>query len=129
MDERADQKFSKAIGLFIRASSGLAILLAFLVVIPLTLWFTWIRHSTIGEPVVLTLFCVSFAWGNISMLKWQRSLRRLGQSSSTRLLLSPRPEDPDELLVWQWGRQFCYSFLAVLVSMSAFGIIKWLNGE
>jgi hypothetical protein len=129
MDSHATRKFSDVMGALVRGSSGLAALMAFLVVVPFTLWFAWARHSTLAEPIVLTLFCLSFAWLNMSILKWQRTFRSLGQSSSARLLLGPRPEDQDELLVWQWGRQFRYAFLAVVVCMIAFGFIKWLNGE
>jgi hypothetical protein len=105
--------------------------MAFLVVIPLTLWFAWVRHSTIAEPVVLTLFCLSFAWGNVVVLKWQRSFRKLGWSSPNKLAfgLGPRPEDPYELHLWQWGTHFRYSFTAILLCMLAFAIIKWLEGD
>jgi hypothetical protein len=129
MNKQPDRKFQHATGSFVRASTGLSVLLAFLLVIPFTLWFTWARHSTMSEPVVLTFFCLSFAWLNFSILKWQRNFRKLGQSSSSRLLLGPRPDDPDEQLAWRWGRQFLYSFLAVLVCMLAFAITKWLEGD
>ena len=129
MNKYSGSGFHGVIGAFVSASSALAILLAFLVVIPLTLWFAWARHSTVDEPLILTLFCLSFGWLNLSSLKWYRSFRRLGESSSSRSLLGPRPEDPDELLTWQWGRQFRYSLLAVLLCMLAFGITKWLHGD
>ena len=121
-----DRELSSAIGIFVRAGAALEFLLAFLVVIPLALWLAWARHSTIAEPVVLTLFCLSFAWGNVAVLKWHRSFRKLGWSSTNKLAfgLGPRPEDPDELHLWQWGRHFCYSFAAILLCMRAFAIIK-----
>lgn len=131
MGKRIDGQLSKAIGIFVRASAALEILLAFLVVIPLTLWLAWARHSTIAEPVVLILFCVSFAWGNVAVLKWQRSFRELGWSSTNKLAfgLGPRPEDPDELQLWQWGRHFCYSFTAILLCMFALAILEWFQGD
>jgi hypothetical protein len=131
MDKQIDRKFSSAIGIFVRAGTALEFLMAFLVVIPLTLWFAWVRHSTIAEPVVLTLFCLSFAWGNVAVLKWQRSFRKLGWSSPNKLAfgLGPRPEDPYELHLWQWGTHFRYSFTAILLCMLAFAIIKWLEGD
>jgi len=130
MSKQAYQKFSGSLGIFVRAGTALEILVAFLVVIPLTLWFAWAPHSTMAEPVILTLFCLSFAWGNVSVLRWQRSIRRLGWSSPGKLAfgLGPRPEDPDELDIWQRGTHFRYSFIAVLLCMLAFGITKWLNG-
>jgi hypothetical protein len=131
MDNQIARKFSSAIAIFVRAAAALEFLLAFLVVIPLTLWLAWARHSTIAEHVVLVLFCLSFAWGNVSVLKWQRSFRKLGWSSTNKLAfgLGPRPEDSDELHLWQWGKHFCYSFAAILLSMLAFAIIKWLQGD
>ena len=85
----------------------------------------------VAELMVLTLFCLSFVWLNISILRWQRCLRRLGSSSPGKLAfgLGPRPEGPDELSLWQRGTHFCYSFAAVLLCMSAFAILKWLNGD
>jgi hypothetical protein len=131
MDNWIDREFSKAIGIFVRAGTALEFLLAFLVVIPLTLWFAWERHSTTAEPVVLMLFCLSFAWGNVAVLKWQSSFRKLGWSSTNKLAfgLGPRPEDPDELHLWQWGRHFRHSFAAILLCMLASAIIKWLQGD
>src|ERR1700680_3003443 len=99
MDKPTDRSFFGAIGTFVRGVTALECLVAFLVVIPLTLYFAWARHSTLAAPIVLTLFCVSFAWLNVSILRWQRSLRKLGWKSAGKLSfgLGPRPEDPDEL--------------------------------
>lgn len=131
MDKHDERTFASAIGTFVRTSTALEILMAFLVVIPLTLWLAWARHSKTAESIVLTLFCLSFAWLNLSTLRLHRSPRKLGSSSPGGLAfgLGPRPEDPDEMRLWQCGIQFRYSFLAVALSMLAFGITKWLNGE
>lgn len=131
MDKQAGRKFSGAVGIFVRAGTALEFLVAFLIVVPLTLWFAWARHSTIAEPVVLTLFCLSFVWLNISILRWQRCLRRLGWSSPSKLAfgMGPRPVDSDELNLWRRGTHFSYSLAAVLLCMSAFAILKWLNRD
>lgn len=129
METQTDQKVQRAIGLLVKTSSGLAIMIAFLVVIPLTLWFAWARKSTTIQSVIETLFCLSFAWGNVATWQWFRNFRKLGQSSSTRLLLGPRPEDPDELRAWKWGRHCRYAFLAMILSMGAFAMVLWLRGE
>jgi len=131
MQKHVDGKVLNAIGILVRAGTALEIMIAFLIVLPLTLWFAWARHSTAAEPVVLTLFCLSFAWGNISLLRWRRNMRKLGWSSPRTLSfgMSPRPEDPSELDTWQRGRHLCLSFVAVLICMFAFGVIKWLNGD
>jgi len=131
MDKQADQRSSNAIGTFVKASTALEVLLAVVVVIPLTLWLAWARRPGMVEPAVLTLFCLSFAWGNVSMLRLRRSLRKLGYSSPGKLAfgLGPRPEDPDEFDTWQRGTHFRYSFIAVALCMLAFAVTKWLNGE
>jgi hypothetical protein len=131
LDKQVDRKFSGGIRTFVRAGTALGIFVGFVVVIPLTLWFAWTHRSSTVEPAVLTLFCVAFAWLNVSILRWQRTFRKLSWSSSGRVSfgLGPRPDDPDELEIWQRGTHFRYSFAAVLLCMVAFGIVKWLSGE
>ena len=131
MNKPGDRNFPGAIGTIVRAGTALEFLIAFLVVIPLSLWFAWAGHSTVAEPVVLTLFCASFAWLNVSILRWQRSLRKLGWRSAGKLAFGfgPRPEDPDELHLWQLGIHFRYSFAAVALCMVAIPITAWLSGK
>jgi len=130
MRKPRDVRFAAAIERFIRISSAVGGFLGFVVVIPLTLWFAWTHHSTLAEAVIKTLFCISFAWMMVSTLGWFRSFRALGTgSSSASLLLGPRPEDPDELRAWKWGRQFRYALCALLLSMIAFAVVLQLNGE
>lgn len=131
VDKRSDGKLSEIAKIFVRAGTALEIFLGFVIVVPLTLFFAWRSHSTLIEPLVLTIFCVAFVWLNISILRWQRSLRKLGWTSRGRgaFGLGPRPDDPDELDIWQKGAHFRYSFVAVLVSMMAFGIVKWITGD
>jgi hypothetical protein len=130
MDKPGRPKFERGMGIFVRLSSALAAFLGFLVVIPLTLWFSWSRRSGVAEPAVLTLFCISFVWLNVSILRWQRTLRRLGWSAPRRISfgLGPRPDDAEELEVWSRGAHFLYSFLAVVLSMLAFVAVKWVSG-
>lgn len=131
MDKRPDGKFFEVTNVFVRAGTALEIFLGFIIVVPLTIFFAWRSHSTLIEPLVLTLFCTAFVWLNISILRWQRSLRRLGGTARGRgaFGLGPRPDDADELDIWQKGTHFRYSFAAVLVSMMAFGIVKWITGD
>jgi hypothetical protein len=117
------------IGIFVRAVTGLTILMGFLVVIPLTLWFAWARHSPIAYSIAQSVFCLSFAWGLISLFQLQRSLRKLGLSpeGSTQLFsMKSPPEDPDEFCAWRWGWQFMYAILAVLLCMIAMPVAYWL---
>jgi hypothetical protein len=92
------------------------------------LWFALSDHSAIGERLILTLFSIAFGWLSLSIWRWHRAC--IGwESSASRLLSGPRPEDPDELLVWKRGRQLRFSFLAVALFMGAFAIVKWLQGD
>jgi hypothetical protein len=124
MNDRPNNEFLLS---FVRAGSGLVLLVSLGVVL-LALWFGWSQRSSFGDAVALTLFYVSFGWANISVLRWIRGLRGW-ESSASRLLVGPRPEDPDELLVWQRGRHLRYSFLAMVLTMTIFLITKWLRGE
>jgi hypothetical protein len=127
---RADVRLATTIDRLVRISAGLATFLGFLVVIPLTLWFAWTHHSTLAEAIIKTLFCISFGWMMVAILGWFRSFRALGNgASSGALLLGPCPGDSEQLRAWKWGRQFRYAVFAVLLSMIAFGVILWLNGE
>ena len=130
MNKEADQKISDIAKSFARAGTALELFAAFLVIIPLTLWLAWTYRSSLFESFALTLFCIAFAWLNLSILRWQGTLRKLGWSSPDRVSfgLGPRPDDPDELEIWLKGKHLRYSFTAVVLCMAAFGIVKWING-
>jgi hypothetical protein len=117
LDKQSVGKVQYGLGIIVKATTGLTILSGFLVVIPLTLWFAWTRHSAMANSIAVSLFCLSFAWVLISLLQLNRSLRNLGLAPEgrTRLFSGPRPNDPDELRAWRWGWQFLYAVLAVLL--------------
>jgi hypothetical protein len=104
---------------------------AIIVIVPGTLWFSWKYYSNPARLIAELLFCGSFAWVNISLLRWQWCLRNLGVTTQSKLIygLGPRPEDPDEFILWNRGIQVRYSFVALLLTMAAFGLVLWLNGE
>jgi hypothetical protein len=132
MDKQSYPKFHYVIGIFSRAGTGLTILVGFLVVIPLTLWFTWAGHSPIAYSFAVSLFCLSFGWLLVSMLQLNRSLGKLGlgPEGRTRLFsMKSPPEDPDELRAWRWAWQFMYAVLAVLLCMIAIPVVSWLAGR
>jgi len=114
-----------------RATTGLAILLAFVVVIPLTLWSAWTHRNPLVNQILLTFFCVSFGWLFVSMLLCYRTLRRLGLDGQGRLRLfsGPRPDDQEELRAWQLGWHFMYAVLAVLFCIIALPVASWLSGK
>jgi len=131
MDRRLNERFQGAVAGLVNTTSALSILLGLLVVIPLTLWFAWARHTTVLNPILVTLFCLSFGWGLVSMALCFRSLRKLGLDGQGRFRLfsGPRPADPDELRAWQLGWHFMYAVLAVMVCMIAIPVASWLSGK
>lgn len=131
MAKRLDERYQDAVAGLVRTTSALSILLGLLVVIPLTLWFAWARHTTLVNPILVTLFCLSFGWGLVSMTLCFRSLKKLGLDGQGRLRLfsGPRPDDPGELRAWQLGWHFMYAVLAVLLCMIAIPVASWLSGK
>src|SRR5438445_7046411 len=105
MDKRLQKVFEGVWASLFKATTGFAILLAFLVVIPFTLWFAWAQHTTLVNPILVTLFCLSFAWVFVSMVLCYRRLRKLGFDGEGRMRLfaGPRPSVLVEVGVWCLG--------------------------
>ncbi len=131
MGTRLYERIQGAVAGLVKTTSALSILLGLLVVIPLTLWFAWARHTTLLNPILVTLFCLSFGWGLVSTALCFRNLRKLGLDGQGRLRLfsGPRPDDPDELRAWQSGWHFMYAVLAVMVCIIAIPIASWLSSK
>jgi hypothetical protein len=128
---REEPEFRKSLGAVIRFGSATAAFLALAVVVPLTLWYGWKRHDELAEPIVGSVFCAAFAWCSISLLRWQRYMRKLGWSEPDKMAfgLGPRPTDSDDLAIWKRGTSLRYSFAALVLSMLAFGVMKYLEGD
>ncbi len=118
-------------GTVVRFLSSVTALMAFLVVLPLMLWFAWVLRSTVIDSLFQVVLCMSFAWAVVSMLQAQRSLRRLGSSSSDRMRLfsGSRPDNPDKFRAWKWAWQFMYAVIGVLISMIAIPVTAWITGK
>jgi hypothetical protein len=131
MNERVRKRFEITVAGLVRGVSGVTALVGFLIVIPLTLWLGWMHRSTIANSVLVTLFCLAFAWLLVSLLLCQSRLRRLGLTPEDRLRLfsGPRPSDPDELRAWSSGWHFMFAVLAVLLCLIAIPIASWLSGR
>jgi uncharacterized membrane protein (DUF106 family) len=131
MDEQSKNTFEAVMANFVEVVSGLSMLLAFVVVIPLFLWFAWAHKTSNVNSILTTLFCLAFAWVFVSMSQCFRSLRKLGLSPRARMRLFSgfRPDDPDELRAWQWGWHFMYAVIAVLLCMLAIPAAWWLTGK
>jgi hypothetical protein len=109
--------------------SALGALTAILVVLPVSLWFAWARHSAVAYALVQTLFCAVFGWGVVSAFKLQRGLLKLSPSDRPRVLSGPRPDDAVELYVWKWAWQFMYEVIAVALSMLAIPLTAAFTGR
>lgn len=130
IDNKLEKRFERVSAILAKSTTGLAILLAFLIVIPLTLWSAWAHRNPLVDQILLTLFCVSFAWLFVSMLLCYRRLRKLGLDGQGRLRLfsGARPDNPDELSAWLLGWHFVYAVIAVLLSIIALPVASWLSG-
>ena len=131
MDKQLVERFQGAMASLVKATSAASILLGLLVVIPLTLWFAWRRQTMIANPILVTLFCLCFGWGLVSMLLFHQRLKKLGLSPEGRMRLfsGPRPSDPDELRAWLLGWHFISAVLAVLLCIIAIPVASWLSGK
>lgn len=129
MDKQPDGIFHYVLGIIVRGGTWLFTVWALVVVIPLTLWAAWAAHSGIADLILQLLFVLSFTWGVVALLQLQRNLRKLGlgPEGSTRLFSGPRPDDPDELRAWQWGWQFMFAVLMVLLCIVAVLVTAWLT--
>ncbi len=126
MINQLGRQFQTVIRKFVYAYSTLVCLLGFLA-ISLSLWFAWAHRSTLAESVVETVFCLSMAWGFVSMLQLRKV--KLSSSERTRVFSGPRPTDPDELYAWKWAWQFMYAVIAGMLSMIAIPVTVWLTGK
>jgi len=129
MEKRLTGKTNDALTLYVSICWVLTALLA-VVVIPLTMWFVWLRHRTaLIESVTETVLSTSFVLGLVALWGLARSSRNLGQASLARLVLGSRPSEAGELQAWRWGRCFLYSWLVCLACLIGIGFILWLRGE
>jgi hypothetical protein len=113
-----------AMGVF--AVSGIILSL---IVLGFAIYSLRMQNATVVEEIAeLSVYC-SVLWGFIATWGMIRSARRLGARIEIGFYFAPRPEDPDELRLWFWGRQFACAFLITAISMGGFVLIMWLRGE
>ena len=131
MAGQLDKRFQRLIACLVRATSALAILIGFIVVIPLTLWFAWAHRATVASSVLITLFCLAFGWGLVSQVLLYQRPQKLGLNGEgrQRLFSGPRPENPDELRAWLTGWHFIFAAVAALLCLIAIPVASWLSGR
>jgi hypothetical protein len=130
-EKQSGEQFQRIAEAFVRGMSKSMMLVACVFVLPLTLWFNRVRASTVANQTAVTIYCVAFAWGYVSLLRMLRGLRKLDLSPAYRMRVfsGPRPDDPDELYAWKWAWQFLYAIIAIGLSMIAIPIASWLSGQ
>src|SRR5260370_2421198 len=131
MDKRLEGKLQSALAFIVRGGPWVFVVWVFVVVVPLKLWAGWAAHPGIADLILQLLCVLSFTWGVVALLQLQRSLRKLGlgPEDTTRVFSSQRPSDPDELRAWQWGWQFMFAVLTVLLCIVAVSVTIWLSGR
>jgi hypothetical protein len=105
--------------------SGLAILAGYVAILLLLFWIARAHRMEIPDAVGLAIICFSFGWTYLAIWKLLRGGRKLGwnRSNLTKLLTGPRPDDPDELFIWQWTLQLCCAILSVVVCVAALSFL------
>ena len=98
-------------------ASGMRVLIGYVVVLLFILWMARAYRTEIPDAVGLAMICFSFGWVYLALWKLDRGRRRLGwnRSNMTKLLTGPRPDDPDELFIWQWTLQVCFAILSAVI--------------
>jgi hypothetical protein len=112
MGQHRDHQFQDFVQGFGK-SSGLVLPFLLLVALPITFWSLRDPQSSPVQPAVVALFVVSAFWAVAAMLEVNRRCEILGwrRSHLSSLIAGSRPDDPEELLVWQWTLQSCCAFL------------------
>jgi hypothetical protein len=121
----------KLLELLFEGWGWLVALFAFVVIIPLSLWFAWRHPSSSVESILETILCCVWGWAFVSLWRFQRASRKLGLSGEGRLALlsGPRPTDPDELGLWKAVRDFLFAIIATGVCIASMPVADWLTGR
>lgn len=101
----------------IHAAWGVVVLVFALAIAALFIWSLRWRNGEWIASLGTIAFVVCFVWGNFAALKARRAIRDLNAVITLQFFSAPRPEDPDELNIWWWGRQWFYAMIAMLVGM------------
>ena len=131
MAKQLNERLQRIVAGMVGTGASISILLGLLVVVPLTLWFAWARHTALLNPFLVTVFCLSFGWGLVSLARCFRTLKNLGLDGPSRLRLfsGPRPDDGDEQRAWRLGWHFMYAVLAVMLCLVAIPLASWLTSK
>jgi hypothetical protein len=105
--------------------SGIVVLVGYVAVLSFLTWTARAHRTEIPDAVGLAMICFSFGWTYLAIWKLVRGGRKLGwnRSNLTKLLTGPRPDDPDELFIWQWTLQLCYASLSVVICVAALSFL------
>jgi hypothetical protein len=85
--------------------------LVLVALLPITWWLIRDSQSSKAGQVIFAISVSVLLWACTAIFQVCRSGRNLGLKGSNlaRFLSGGRPNDPEELLVWQWVLQVCYA--------------------
>jgi hypothetical protein len=129
MDKNVETKFARAIESFSRYWTYTVALFAFLLLIPLNIWFVITYRPTLLEMGLELVSTASFGWGILSAAQLLRGLRKLSASVRVQVFSGSRPTDADELFAWKWGWQFMYAVITLFLSILAIPAVSWITGK
>jgi hypothetical protein len=104
-----------------RFAPGLLMPIVLVALLPITFWSIRDSGSSKSGRAIFALSVSVMLWICTSIFQVCRGCRKLGwnRSTFTKFLSNARPDDPDQLFVWQWVLQACYSTGAFVICMIA----------
>lgn len=109
------------------SAHSFAVLLFAVFVVFMGIKYAWTGSGSSLESLLEMAVYVSVLWGFITNWRRARAVRQLNAALSWQFFAGPRPDDPNELRVWWWTRQFLYALLAVGCSMGILVIVMILR--
>jgi hypothetical protein len=105
---------------------GLVLPLVSLLAWPIIFWALRDPRLSPIPTAIVALFVVSMLWMAVSMLQVTKRTAKLGwrRSHFTRLIMGPRPTDPEESMVWQWALQTWYAIVVCVLCVIALTIVS-----
>lgn len=113
----------------IHAAWAVVLLVFAIGIAALSIWSLRWRNGEWLASLGTIAFVACLVWGNFAMLKARRAARDLNAVITPRFYSGPRPEDPDELKVWWWGRQWIYAMIAMASGMLALVAIGFIENR
>ena len=107
-----------------KSPPGWALPIVLIGLLPFTYWSIRDSEPSKFGQVIFALSVSIMLWSGASLFQVSRLCRKFGlnREAYTRFLSCGRPDDKDELLLWQWTLQSCYAIAAFVVCMIALAV-------